>query len=79
MTEKKIGNSETKTINWQNFNRRINLEEWNEIQQRVFGLHSNKEALDPSALQALYAAEALLREFVFIGLDKTLLSETEIN
>lgn len=48
--------------NWQNFGRPLTREELNEIRSKISGLHFAKEAVDPTAIQALYCAEALLRE-----------------
>lgn len=48
--------------NWQNFGRLLEPEEISDIRRRIAGLHFAKDMLSPTALGALYAAEALLRE-----------------
>ncbi len=56
-------------IGWQNFNRRLTREEFDEIGSRISGLHFSKETFDndPLVLLALHAAEALYREVVILS------------
>jgi hypothetical protein len=63
--------SEYKPINWQNFNRRLTLQEYREIESRAAGLHFAKESFtdDAIAVQGLYLAEALLRELRLLRVD----------
>ena len=50
------------TVNWQNKDRDLPHEEKNDIRSKLSGMHFAKEALDPWPLQALYCAEALMRQ-----------------
>ncbi len=71
MSPKQESSPNYKAVNWQNHNRRLTLDEYQEIESRVAGLHFSKEGFinDPIAMQGLYAAEALLRELRILSLE----------
>lgn len=64
MNEQNPDPTRYEAINWQNFGRRLTVQEFDEVRAKIAGLHFTKEAFsdDPIVMQALYAAEALQRE-----------------